>query len=162
MQRITLLCIGHPKARWIEAGCEEYLRRFGRDIDVQVVEIADSRERDPQRQVADESVRLLIAADRFPGQRWILDERGLRVTSPAFAELIGKARDRGDKLTFLLGGAYGVNDAVRQSGQLLRLSDMTFPHELCRLVFLEQLYRAGEIAKGSGYHHEGFGSRVRG
>ena len=56
-------------------------------------------------------------------------------------------------MLFLLGGSYGWSDAVRAKGKRMRLSDMVLPHELCRVVFLEQLYRAMEIAKGSGYHH---------
>ena len=150
---MTLVTVGAVKESWLERGCQQYAQRLDAHGKFQLVEIAPSHERDPQRQVADESVRLLIAADRFPGQHWILDEQGVRVTSEAFATLVGKARDRGGPLTFVLGGAHGVSDDVKKSGQLLRLSDMTLPHDLCRLLFLEQLYRACEIVKGTGYHH---------
>lgn len=151
MLRVTLLCVGRLKHPGIAEACDAYAKRMGSGL--KIVELPDSRERDARRQVADESARMLVAAEKTGGQRWILDESGIRVTSVAFASLLEKALDRGEKMTFLLGGAHGLNDDIKKTGQLLRLSDMTLPHELCRLVFLEQAYRAGEIVKGSGYHH---------
>lgn len=153
MLRATLLSVGSLKNTWAADACADYMRRMGREIDLKYIEIPDSRERDAKRQIADESARMFVAAEKLNGQRFILDEAGLRVTSTGFAELLGKARDRGDHVIFLLGGAHGFNDEIKKTGQLLRLSDMTLPHELCRVVFVEQLYRAGEILRGSGYHH---------
>ena len=153
MQRITLLTVGTLKESWAKAAAAQYLGRF-RDMKVEVLELAASKERDPVRQAADESTRLLIAAERHKGQRWVLDERGIRVTSPEFAGLLSKAKDRGDGIILFLGGAYGLSEEIRKSANLvIRLSDMTLPHELCRVLVLEQLYRAQEITKGSGYHH---------
>jgi len=153
VHRVTILCVGTPKDAWVRDGCAEYVRRLRPRADVAVVELAPSKERDPARQAADESARLLIAAEKYRGRRWVLDERGLRATSAQFAELLGKARDAGDPLVILVGGAYGLTDAARQSGQAIRLSDMTFTHDMARLLLLEQLYRAGEILHGGGYHH---------
>lgn len=153
MQRITLLCVGTLKEPWAKHACEQYAARL-HAAKFEMLEIAASKDRDPQKQVADESTRLLIAAERFKGQTWALDERGIRVASPQFAELVSKAKDRGDCITLLLGGAYGLADTVRAAADLVvRLSDMTLPHELCRVLALEQLYRAQEIMKGTGYHH---------
>lgn len=101
----------------------------------------------------DESRRLLAFLEEYDADMWVLDEKGKGMTSPAFAEEVQKARDSGCPLLFILGGSYGLNDAVKAKGKILKLSDMVFPHELCRVVFLEQLYRATEINKGSGYHH---------
>ena len=85
---------------------------------------------------------------------WLLDERGKAMTSPEFAAEMGRAKDMGRELVFVLGGAYGFTEGVRNKiAKKLRLSDMVLPHELCRVVFLEQVYRAGEIGRGSGYHH---------
>jgi 23S rRNA (pseudouridine1915-N3)-methyltransferase len=112
-----------------------------------------SKGRTPDQQCAEESERLLRYIERAEGQVYILDETGDRLTSPQFSEMITKARDAGTPMVFVLGGAYGFTDVVRKAGKTLRLSDMTLPHELCRVLFLEQLYRAGEIARGSQYHH---------
>ncbi|MDD5750969.1 MAG: 23S rRNA (pseudouridine(1915)-N(3))-methyltransferase RlmH [Candidatus Peribacteraceae bacterium] len=154
MQKISLLCIGSLKTRFIVEGCVHYVERLRHAFDIEVVELPASKERDPAKQAAEESERLLAALSKKEGEIWVLDERGKAMTSVVFAQALGRARDAGRSLIFVLGGAYGLTEEVRKRAQqVLRLSDMTFPHELCRLVFLEQLYRATEIAKGSGYHH---------
>ncbi|MDD5623584.1 MAG: 23S rRNA (pseudouridine(1915)-N(3))-methyltransferase RlmH [Candidatus Peribacteraceae bacterium] len=154
MHRITLLCVGSLKTRWVVEGCADYLERLRHSFSIEVIEVAAGREKDPSKQSAEESRRLLALLEKREGEVWVLDERGERKTSAAFAQSISAARDGGRPLLFVLGGAYGLTDAVRtRATHVLRLSDMTFPHELCRLIFLEQLYRASEIARGSGYHH---------
>lgn len=153
MQRITLLAVGSVKESWAKEGCAFYDARLRRAITFGVAEIAASREKDPAKQREDESARLLASARKIGGEIWVLDETGEEMATKDFAEMIGTARDRGVHLVFLLGGAYGLTDDVKNAGKRLRLSSMTFPHELCRIVCLEQLYRATEILKGSGYHH---------
>jgi 23S rRNA (pseudouridine1915-N3)-methyltransferase len=97
---------------------------------------------------------LLLSARKQPGALWVLDETGVALTSQKFAQEIDLLRDRGEPIIVLLGGSYGLSDAVRSAARrTISLSAMTLPHELCRIVFLEQLYRAHEILKGSGYHH---------
>jgi len=96
---------------------------------------------------------LIDSANKIGGALFVLDEKGKGMTREQFSQLVGMAKDQGTHLVFLLGGAYGLTDDAKKSGRAIRLSDMTLPHELCRVVFLEQLYRATEILKGSGYHH---------
>ncbi len=154
MQRITLLCVGPIKTKWIAEGCAHFLGRLGHAIQMDVVEVPASRQTDSLKQQAEESDRLLEAIEKREGDVWVLDERGKAMTSTAFASSLGAARDTGRTVLFVLGGAYGLTDLVRKrANRVLKLSDMTFPHELCRLIFFEQLYRATEINKGSGYHH---------
>ncbi|MBK6831036.1 MAG: 23S rRNA (pseudouridine(1915)-N(3))-methyltransferase RlmH [Flavobacteriales bacterium] len=76
-------------------------------------------------------------------------------TSPAFADRLPASGDQGVKqVTFVIGGAYGLNDAMRDRADLvLALSAMTFPHQLVRALFAEQLYRAYTILNGTPYHH---------
>lgn len=153
MQKITLLCIGSVKESWAKQGCEFYLERLQRATKFEVVELPPSKEKDPEKQQRDESARLIDSANQIGGALFVLDETGKGVTSEQFSVLIGAAKDQGTRLVFLLGGAYGLVDDVKHAGKRIKLSDMTLPHELCRVVFLEQLYRATEILKGSGYHH---------
>ena len=148
-----LLCVGKLKSSWAREACAEFAERIGHAMRLGVTELPASKEKDPDRQREDESQRILAAADKIKGQRFILDERGNAFTSRSFAKLLQGPGDRGETVVFLLGGAYGFADGVRATGKPLRLSDMTLPHELCRVLFLEQLYRAGEIMRGSGYHH---------
>lgn len=154
VQKVTLLCVGRLRSTWIAEGCAEYAARLKHALSLMIYELHAGKNPEPGRQRDDESGRLLESARKFGGELWVLDETGKGMTSQQFAQELSKAKDDGRSVLFILGGAYGLNDAVKAAAhRTIRLSDMTFPHELCRLVFLEQLYRATEIAKGSGYHH---------
>jgi len=147
MQRIRLLSVGQVKTPWIAEGCDMYAGRLEHACDFGRTTLqADT----PQK----EEERMLKSLEKIRGTVVLLDERGKTLTSKDFAVWLGKKRDTGEEITFVLGGAYGIGAKVKaERTQSIRLSDMTFPHELCQLVFLEQLYRAHEILKGSGYHH---------
>src|SRR3989339_1069356 len=154
MHRITLLCVGPIKTKWIAEGCAHFLERLGHAVRMEVIEVPASKQTDPAKQREEESQRILSALEKREGDVWVLDESGKAQTSPAFASSLGALRDTGRTIIFVLGGAYGLTDPIRKRAhRVLKLSDMTFPHELCRLIFLEQLYRGTEINKGSGYHH---------
>src|SRR3989344_5565203 len=84
--RITLLCIGKVKSSWIAEGCRDYSERLERGLDFKVMELPASKEKDSDRQRADESARLFAAAQKFDGDLWILDERGKGMASEAFAK----------------------------------------------------------------------------
>lgn len=155
MHHVTLLCIGSLKFSWAKDACKDFADRLSHVLKLEIVELPAGKAREADRQQEEESERIITALEKRSGIVWVLDERGKEMTSQVFAKELQVAKDRGDEVTFVLGGAYGLNDAVRKkANRLLRLSAMTLPHELCRVVFLEQLYRAGEIGKGSGYHHE--------
>ncbi len=154
MHHITLLSVGKIKSHWAADGCSDYITRLRHHCNLTITELPAGRAKDSKKQREDESEQILHALQRLKGELWLLDEKGQSQTSAQFALFLAKARDRGTPLTFILGGAYGVTDDVRAAVKgSLRLSDMTLPHELCRLVFLEQLYRGCEIVKGTGYHH---------
>ena len=154
MHHITLLSIGSLKFSWAKAACQDYADRLSHSLKFELMELPAGKAREEERQREEESERIITALEKRGGVVWVLDERGKEMTSEGFAKELQVAKDRGDAMTFVLGGAYGLNDAVRKkANRLLRLSAMTLPHELCRVVFLEQLYRALEIQKGSGYHH---------
>ena len=154
MQKISLLTVGRVKSPWIADGCSEFSERLRTSIKLTTTEIPPSRHRDPEKQRQEESEQILHALEKERGDIFLLDERGESMTSKQFAVFLGKAEDMGIPLTFILGGAYGVSDRIREIVRgSIRLSDMTLTHEMARLFFLEQLYRASEIRKGSGYHH---------
>ena len=118
-----------------------------------VEELKASKENRPQRQIRDESVRLL---ESFGGEDVlvVLDERGKDKTTEEFSSFLSEQKDLGLSVTFVIGGAYGFDDLVRERADLvLRLGAMTLPHELSRLVFLEALYRSLDLARGGKYHH---------
>ena len=82
-----------------------------------------------------------------------LDERGRSMSTDAFARWLGGRRDRAEDTTFVIGGAFGLDDEVRKRASLLlSLSPWTLPHDMARLLLAEQLYRAGTIIRGEPYH----------
>lgn len=154
MQRITLLCIGTPKFSWAKEACSQYMERLQTGCKFELVELPASKQKDSQKQMQEESEALLSKLEKLDGTVWVLDERGKQCTSQAFAGSLEGLKDSGQSVTFVLGGAYGLSDAVRDSADhLFALSSMTLPHDLARIFFLEQLYRAQQILKGTEYHH---------
>jgi 23S rRNA (pseudouridine1915-N3)-methyltransferase len=154
MHKISLICIGGLREQWAKEAAKLYLDRLKHAFDFRVTELVPSHQPNASGQKVEESERLLISAQKTGGVLWILDESGNEMTSQEFAQEIETLRDRGEPITVILGGSYGLTDNVRSAGRkVISLSKMTLPHELCRIVFFEQLYRASEILKGSGYHH---------
>lgn len=100
-----------------------------------------------------EAERLL---ERALGTIVAVDERGRSRSSEAFAKWMGERRDRAEDTSFVIGGAFGLDETVRQRASLiLCLAPWTLQHELARLVLAEQLFRAGTIQRGEPYHKPG-------
>lgn len=151
--KITLLCVGKLRSEALRSVCDDFaarLRRYG-SFEIQEVKAAQARE--AAAGVREETERLLKALQ--PGDAvWILDERGKAVTSTGLAERLGALEQRSTKrLTVVLGGAYGLGEELKAKGERVSLSPLTFNHELCRAIVLEQLYRARTIQRGEPYHH---------
>ena len=152
---ITIIVVGSVKERFLADGCNHYLERLKRAYKTTVTTIKPSTNVDGNKQRTEESERILQALQKASGTIIVLDERGKTLNSPALANMLKQAKDYGTELIFVIGGAFGMNDAVRnKADKVIKLSDCVFPHELFRLMFFEQLYRAGEINRGSKYHHD--------
>lgn len=152
--KVRILLVGKTQRGMVADGIAEYLERAKRMVQVEEVVLAEAGTGAPAYQQRVECERIMAVLR--PGERVVaLDERGVHLTSPAFAERLGKWRDQGVKqTTFVVGGAYGLTDEVRERADLvLALSAMTFPHQLVRVLFAEQLYRAYSILHGTPYHH---------
>ena len=148
---IHILAVGKKHEPWVEPGIERFLARLRPPFHAQFDLLPHSGKTDTLA-TEEESERMLR---RLKPEDFVilLDERGKNLSSPELSELlVGEA----GKTTYLLiGGAYGVSDAVRQRADTIwSLSRLVFPHQLVRLLVSEQLYRAQEIAKGSPYHHQ--------
>lgn len=152
--KIRLVLVGRTDRGYVAEGVAAYLDRLARTSPVEQVVIPEAGKGEPAYQQRTESERIMAAIK--PGERVVvLDERGRTLTSPQFAERLGSWRDQGVRqVVFVIGGAYGLTDEVRERADLvLALSAMTFPHQLVRVLFAEQLYRAFSILQGSPYHH---------
>ena len=154
MRQIHLIAIGSLKASWARDACKDYGDRIQKAAKFTVTELPASKQKDAQKQQEEECERILQALEKVEGIIFVLDERGQAYSSEALSKELQGYADHGTPVTFVIGGAYGLNDQVRsRADRLLRLSDMVLPHELCRIFFLEQLYRSQQIEKGTGYHH---------
>lgn len=153
MMRVTVAVVGRIKQQSLAAVIGEYETRAARYWKLQVKEVKAERatalrEGEVRRR---EAARLLQAVGAGPFVA--CDERGRTFTSAAFARWLGAERDAARDVTFVIGGAFGLDAAVRDAAaSTLALAPWTLPHELARLVLAEQLYRAGSILRGEPYH----------
>lgn len=145
--KIRLIWVGRTKEPFVREGILKYRKFLQMFADVSITEITEEKGGDVQRKIDREGERILKL--RIPYV--LLDERGRTLTSHDFAKLLG---GYAAPVNFVVGGAYGVSDQVRdKADDRLALSRMTFPHDLSRLILLEQIYRACTILKNRGYHH---------
>jgi 23S rRNA (pseudouridine1915-N3)-methyltransferase len=138
--RIRILAIGKVRRAWIREGIDLYLKRLP---GLSIVELKDSN---PTKEA--EAIRSTIRPEE---SLVVLMEQGPPLTSLAFAARIETYA--ADRIAFVLGGADGISqDLKQQASWQLSLSSMTYPHELARLMLVEQLYRARSIHQGTPYH----------
>jgi len=152
--KISIVAIGQRQPRWADEAIADLLKRFPPDFPVNIRQLkAEARTGRTAAWIrAAESERLRGALP--PGCVTIaLDERGRDMTSAAFAERLGRWRDDGASPAFVIGGPDGLTDEFKRSAQLvLRLSSLTLPHALARVLLVEQLYRVWAILSGHPYH----------
>jgi 23S rRNA (pseudouridine1915-N3)-methyltransferase len=150
--KITVLTVGKKHDSAIADAINEYISRLNRVIKTEWQIIAPSG-KDNLLARDEESTVILNKIDQ-KNTVWLLDERGDQIDSPSLAQYLTKAQFKAEDLVIIIGGAYGVNDSVRERADFVwSLSKLIFPHQLVRLIMAEQLYRATEITRGSNYHH---------
>ena len=149
---ITVLAIGKKHEDWVRDGIERYEKRLKQPFDVRWVLLPHSSiEGDRARQEESGRITKRIEPDSYVV---LLDERGRNLTSPALSQQLESIFISGKSIVLVIGGAYGVDDSIHTRADLVwSLSNLVFPHQLVRLIAIEQLYRAQEIAKGGRYHH---------
>jgi len=145
LKRIRILCVGKASKSFCRDGCDEYLKRLKAFYDVSVTEIPEQPTR---RRECEELCR------RMTGRACVLlDIGGEQISSEGFARLVYDAHIASDELTFVIGGASGVEDSVRAlCYKCISFGRVTYPHQIARLLLCEQLYRAATILKGIPYH----------
>lgn len=155
--KILLLVIGKTDEDYLITGIKKYVGRLGHYVSFEMKEIPDIRNRktlSEEQQKKAES--FLLLQQMQPGDHVVLlDENGSTYTSVAFAENLEKLMASGAKrIVFVIGGPYGfAQEVYDKANAKMSLSAMTFSHQMVRLIFVEQLYRAFTILKGEPYHH---------
>ncbi len=153
MKKIKVISVGRLKTPFWRDAAEHYRDRLSRGLQFEELEVKDSALADIPARQAQEAERLLAAAQ--PADYLIaLDERGKAMTSPELAAWLEKLEGQARTPCFVIGGAYGLAESLRsRADSLLSFGPMTLPHELARVVLLEQLFRASAIVRNTGYHH---------
>lgn len=155
--KITLLTMGRTDVQWVRDGLDIYVSRLAHYVNFSLVEIpqlkkVSSLSKDQIKLKEGES---LLSYIRPSDEVVLLDERGARYSSIEFSTLLRKKLNAGRDLTFVIGGAYGFSEALYgRADWKISLSPMTFSHQMVRVIFAEQLYRAFTIINGEPYHHE--------
>jgi 23S rRNA (pseudouridine1915-N3)-methyltransferase len=156
--QIELWSLGKESSKLLEAGIEEYTKRINRYHSFKLVYIDNTKvpKNLPKEQLMDKEADLIFAKLAEKDLLISLDERGKQFTSVNFAKKMENMMNLSpSKIIFLIGGSFGIAQKVKEKSHLvMTLSDFTFPHQLVRLLFTEQLYRAFTILKNEKYHHE--------
>lgn len=153
-----LLTVGRTAIKFVKEGIEEYRKRLQHYLSFKIEEIPDLKnvKNLTQSQQKEKEGELLLSRMASSDFVMLLDERGKEYTSIEFSAYMEKQMASGRKrLVFVIGGPYGFSDAVYQrADSKISLSRMTFNHEMIRVFFVEQIYRAMTILRGEPYHHE--------
>ena len=142
---IRIIAGGKKNAGWVGEACAEYEKRMRKPFDV------------AWEFIEEDKLTKKLADWPFSGRDFVIccDERGKNISSPEFSGLLEKAFLNGREVVILIGGAYGFDESVREKADFVwGFSRLVFPHGIARIIAMEQIYRAQEIAKGSQYHHE--------
>jgi len=157
--KITILTVGKIKEKYFTAAIAEYTKRLSRYCKLEVIEVADEKTPDNASEHEEDLIRAK-EGDRL--KKYIkngtyiisLAIQGKQTTSEGFAEKIHNLGLKGEShIIFIIGGSIGIDQNIlNNSDELLSFSKMTFPHQLMRVVLLEQIYRAYRIINGEPYH----------
>ncbi|NRF39955.1 23S rRNA (pseudouridine(1915)-N(3))-methyltransferase RlmH [Pedobacter foliorum] len=156
--KITLLVTGKTEEKYLIEGIEKYLNRLKHYIGFNMIVIPDVKNTKnlSEAQQKSKEAEMMLKHISNPDTVILLDEKGKKYTSVLFSNYLNKQMIGSvQHLVFVIGGPYGFDESVyKRANGSMSLSDMTFSHQMVRLFFVEQLYRAFSILKGEPYHHE--------
>lgn len=158
MMNVTVIAVGKLKESYLRDGCSEYIKRLGAYAKVNVVEINEERVSDNPSQseidrvIQKEGERII---SKIPKGSVVIPLciEGREYSSPDFSQLVETVSMQSSSVCFVIGGSFGLSDNVKAMGKYkLSFGKMTLPHQLARMVLLEQIYRAFSILNNSKYH----------
>ena len=156
--KIKIIVIGKTHKNFLIEGENEYLKRLKRYTTIEKIEIPDLKNTKhlSASEIKKKEGVLILQKLESNGFVVVLDENGKSFGSVNFANWLQEKMNRGYKnITFIIGGAYGFSDAIYQkANEKMSLSKMTFSHQMIRMIFAEQLYRAHTILNNEPYHHQ--------
>ncbi|MBI5922954.1 MAG: 23S rRNA (pseudouridine(1915)-N(3))-methyltransferase RlmH [Betaproteobacteria bacterium] len=155
--KLLIAAVGTRMPGWVEQGYAEFARRMPREMPMELIEVK------AEPRTTGKPLAALLAAEAarldnaLPARcrRVVLDEKGSDVTTQGLSQRLEKWLGGGEDVAFLIGGPDGLDDSIkRQAAETLRLSSLTLPHALVRVLLAEALYRAASLLKGHPYHRD--------
>lgn len=149
---IKIICVGKLKEKYLKDALDEYKKRISKYTKLEIIELNDYN---------DKNTQIILIKEKQEIDKYInrndyiicLDIKGNMVTSEELASKIDKIFIQNPCITFIIGGSYGIHEDIKKmSNELLSFSSLTFPHQLFRVMLLEQIYRVFKIQNNESYH----------
>lgn len=149
---IKIICVGKIKEDYLNKGIDEYKKRISKYHNIEIYELQDEGLRDKQTTLKKEKEKILKIINS-KDYLIVLDINGKELNSIQLAKKIDEIFISNSNITFIIGGSYGIDDSIKDLANLkLSFSKLTFPHQLFRIILLEQIYRAFKINNNEEYH----------
>ena len=149
---IKIITVGQLKEKYLKEAQEEYLKRIKKYTKIEIIELKDEGLVEPQKAIILEGEKI---NNHLTGKEYIitLEIDGEQSTSETFSSKLDKIMVDHSDIAFIIGGSYGLSDSIKEKANWhLSFSKMTFPHQLFRVILLEQIYRAYKINNNESYH----------
>ena len=150
MIKINLVCLGDIKEKFYKEAIAEYSKRLTRFCELKITELKENFDKNPQTALKKDEIEIM---PHLRGHVIALAIEGKEISSPELANKIKKLALTTNEITFLIGASNGLSETLKQkANELMSFSKLTFPHQLMRVLFLEQIYRAFTIINNISYH----------
>ena len=149
---IKVVCVGQIKEKYLRDALEEYTKRIKKYTNIEIIEVKDEGLVEPIKALKLEEEKIL---KQINDKEYIitLEIEGKEITSEELAKKIADIQIENSNITFIIGGSYGLSDNIKKKAKYhLSFSKMTFPHQLFRVLLLEQIYRTYKINNNENYH----------
>lgn len=150
---MKIIAIGKKHEKWVTSGIELFEKRLKKPFDFKWKILPHSNF--TEEKAREEETQRILAKIKLSDFVILLDERGKNISSPELSKILMNGFVNSQNFVIVIGGAFGVADELRQRANFVwSLSKLVFPHQIVRLILVEQIYRAQEISSGGKYHHE--------
>ncbi len=149
---IKIICVGKIKEKYLKDAISEYQKRLSKYTKLEIIELNDISNLNRNDIIEKEGINIL---NNIKDKDYVitLDINGIKMNSVKFADTLAKTLIINSNIVFIIGGSYGLSNSVSARSNLkLSFSDLTFPHQLFRVILLEQIYRAFKINNNEEYH----------
>ena len=149
---IKIITVGSIKEKYLKDAIEEYTKRLSKYTNIEIIEVKDEGLVEPKKAMSLEEEKILKHINE---KDYIitLEIEGRQLSSEEFAQKLDRIQLESSNITFIIGGSYGLSQNIKDKSRLhLSFSKMTFPHQLFRVLLLEQIYRAFKINNNESYH----------